>query len=62
MVVWNLLLQADPEGSPLIVRAASWRINPSTQNRELRVAEKNNYPILLVFRPGYGVALTVEYA
>jgi hypothetical protein len=32
------------------------------QAGELRVAEKNNYPIMLVFRPGYGVALTGEYA
>jgi hypothetical protein len=35
---------------------------PVSGGKDLRVAEKNNYPILLVFRPGYGVALTVEYA
>ncbi len=30
-------------------------------NLALRTSEKNNYPILLVFRPDFGVALSGEY-
>ena len=41
-----------------------WRIESGSSvnlNPILRASEKNNYPILLVFRPDFGVALSGEY-